>query len=223
LSGSLFYDEIISCERCPRLVNYRESVKENTSKTPNYWKKPVPGFGDLSAKILIIGLAPSAQGGNRTGRVFTGDRSGEFLFRGLYAAGLSNRPVSEGPGDGLELTGAYITAVVKCAPPDNMPTNDESITCTSAFLLHEIKTISPRVIITLGGFAFKWTASTLERMGYRVLAGKFSHGAVFKITSSMEVICSFHPSPQNTNTGRLTEKMFIDVLESAKKFALQGS
>ncbi|MGC8661108.1 MAG: uracil-DNA glycosylase [Nitrososphaeria archaeon] len=223
MSDSLIYDEIISCRRCPRLVNYRESVKENTSKTANYWKKPVPGFGDLSSKIMIVGLAPSAQGGNRTGRVFTGDRSGEFLFRSLYASGLSNRPTSEGPGDGLKLTGVYITAVVKCAPPDNMPTNDEALTCSSTFLLREIKMISPRVIIVLGGFAFKWTINTLAKMGYQVPRGKFSHGIVFKIDRDMEVICSFHPSPQNTNTKRLTERMFLDVLENAKKFVMQGN
>ncbi|MEM0123299.1 MAG: uracil-DNA glycosylase [Conexivisphaerales archaeon] len=221
MSDSLLYDEIISCRKCPRLVNYRESVKENISKTANYWKKPVPGFGDLNSKILIVGLAPSAQGGNRTGRVFTGDKSGAFLFKSLYAAGLSNRPVSEGPGDGLELTGVYITAVVKCAPPNNMPTDDESLRCSSLFLMREIKMIEPRTIIVLGGFAFKWTMITLDKMGYNAPRGKFAHGTILKISKSMEVICSFHPSPQNTNTRRLTEKMFLNVLENAKKFALQ--
>ncbi len=222
LSDSLLYDEIIACRRCPRLVKYRESVKENASKTQNYWKRPVPGFGDLNSKIMIVGLAPSAQGGNRTGRVFTGDRSGEFLFRALYDAGLSNRPISEGPGDELKLNGVYITAAVKCAPPDNMPTSDESFTCTSTFLQREIQIIEPKIIIVLGGFAFKWTVKTLSRMGYQAPKGKFSHGTIFQICNDMKIICSFHPSPQNTNTKRLTEKKFLDVLEMAKKFVAQN-
>ncbi len=219
LSESLLYDEIITCRRCPRLVNYRESVRENPTKAKNYWKKPVPGFGDTDSKIMIVGLAPSAQGGNRTGRVFTGDRSGEFLFKALYAAGLSNKPKSESRDDGLKLRGVYITAVVKCAPPDNMPTNEESYTCASTFLQREIETINPRVIVVLGGFAYKWTIKTLKWLGYQVPNGKFTHGATFKISENLKIICSFHPSPQNTNTKRLTEEKFLDILNMAKKCA----
>ena len=216
LSDSLFYNEIISCKMCPRLVNYRESVKENHSKTINYWKKPVPGFGDINSKLMIIGLAPSAQGGNRTGRVFTGDRSGDFLFRALYDAGMSNQAESKGQDDGLKLKGAYITAVVKCAPPNNLPTYDETIKCSSTFLIREIKAIKPKVIIALGGFAFKWTMFTLKEMGYDVPRTKFSHGAIYRIDPNLVIICSFHPSPQNTNTKRLTENMFLDILKTAK-------
>jgi len=218
LSESLLYDGIITCRRCPRLVNYRESVKENP-KTKNYWKKPVPGFGDINSKIILVGLAPSAQGGNRTGRMFTGDKSGEFLFRALYDAGLSNKPKSEGLGDGLELKDVYITAVVKCAPPKNIPTSEESYTCAYTFLRREIEMIKPKVIVTLGGFAYKWTIKTLKWLGYQVPNGKFMHGAVYKVSDDLKIICSFHPSPQNTNTKRLTQEKFLYVLNMAKKYA----
>jgi len=167
LSESLLYDDVVTCRACPRLVAYRESVKERGGP---YWKRPVPGFGNPRAGLMIIGLAPSAQGGNRTGRIFTGDKSGDFLFKVLYSVGISNSPVSKGPGDGLKVDGAYITAVVKCAPPDNMPSVEEAERCASRFLIREIDMVKPKAIVVLGGFAYKWTIWALNKLGHRIKA-----------------------------------------------------
>jgi len=217
LAESIFYDEIISCKACPRLVKYRESVPEVKEALNGYWKKPVPGFGNPRSKIMIIGLAPSAQGGNRTGRVFTGDRSGDFLFEALYRAGYSNKPFSLNTNDGLKVDHAYITAVVKCAPPDNKPTSEEAKTCSEKFLKREIEMINPRVIVVLGSFAYIWTLKTLESLGKKPdKAQKFSHGCKVK-ADSLTIICSYHPSPQNTFTKKLTMEMLVKILEEAKK------
>jgi len=215
LSESIFYDEITSCRACPRLVNYRESVPETKDALDGYWKKPVPGFGNPKSKIMIIGLAPSAQGGNRTGRVFTGDRSGDFLFEALYKAGYSNKPVSINRKDGLEVKEAYITAVVKCAPPENKPTSEEAKTCSERFLKSEIQFIKPKVIVVLGSFAYNWTLKVLESLGEKAEnIKKFSHGCNTK-AGSVTVICSYHPSPQNTFTKKLTMEMLIQILKEA--------
>ena len=147
MSESLFYDEIVSCRACPRLVKYRESVKEIKETIGGYWKKPVPGFGNPKSKVMIIGLAPSAHGGNRTGRVFTGDKSGDFLFEALYRAGYSNKPTSVSKYDGLEVNGAYITAIVKCAPPENKPTKEEAETFLKNILLRKLNEVKQTAIV----------------------------------------------------------------------------
>lgn len=216
MSESLFYDEVISCRACPRLVAYRESVKE---KGGSYWKRPVPGLGNPDSGLMIVGLAPSAQGGNRTGRIFTGDKSGDFLFKVLYSVGISNSPVSRGPGDGLRVDGAYITAVVKCAPPKNAPTREEAETCASRFLIREIERVRPRAIVVLGGFAYRWTIWALRRLGHTVKAEKFRHGLVVETDRGVKIFCSYHPSPQNTNTGKLNERMMADVMKMALREA----
>ncbi|MDP8022932.1 MAG: uracil-DNA glycosylase [Nitrososphaeria archaeon] len=215
MSESIFYDEIISCRACPRLVKYRESVPEIKEAPEGYWKKPVPGFGNPRSKIMIIGLAPSAQGGNRTGRVFTGDRSGDFLFEALYRAGYSNKPTSINRKDGLEVNEAYITAVVKCAPPENKPITEEARTCSEKFLKREIQYINPKVIVVLGSFAYYWTLKVLDSLGEKPEdAKKFSHGCNVK-AGPVTVICSYHPSPQNTFTKKLTMEMLVKILKEA--------
>ncbi len=215
LSESIFYDEIVSCKACPRLVKYRESVPEIKEALDGYWKKPVPGFGNSKSKIMIVGLAPSAQGGNRTGRVFTGDKSGDFLFEALYKAGYSNKPTSIHRKDGLQVNKAYITAVVKCAPPENKPTAEEAKNCSERFLKKEIQYIKPKVIVVLGSFAYKWTLKVLNSLGEKVKdAKKFSHGCKVK-TDSITIICSYHPSPQNTFTKKLTMEMLVQIFKDA--------
>ncbi|MGC9208338.1 MAG: uracil-DNA glycosylase [Nitrososphaeria archaeon] len=222
MSESLFFDEIAACNACPRLVKYRESVKEKKGSEGRYWKRPVPGFGNPKSGIMIIGLAPSAHGGNRTGRVFTGDKSGDFLFEALYRAGYSNIPVSRFPGDGLQVNGAYITAVVKCAPPENKPTREEAETCMRRFLIREIAEIKPRVIIVLGAFAYEWSLKALEVLGMKAEKRRFSHGCETG-ASGIKIICSYHPSPQNTFTKKLSMEMLVKVLERAKREAQSES
>ncbi len=215
MSESLFYDEIVSCRACPRLVKYRESVKEIKETIGGYWKKPVPGFGNPKSKVMIIGLAPSAHGGNRTGRVFTGDKSGDFLFEALYRAGYSNKPTSVSKYDGLEVNGAYITAIVKCAPPENKPTKEEAETCVKRFLIRELNEVKPKVIVVLGSFAYEWTLKALKLIGYKIeKPPKFSHGNEVKV-GDVCILCSYHPSPQNTFTKRLTMQMAVEIFRKA--------
>ena len=212
---------IINCTRCPRLVKFRQEVAERKRKEFqdwNYWGKPLPGFGSENAKLLILGLAPAAHGGNRTGRVFTGDPSARFLFQHLYAAGLANHPYSESLEDGLELKDTYISAAVKCVPPENRPTWMERSNC-SGYLAEELRLQgSLRVVLVLGGFAFeaykKFLADVLK---VDTTALKFRHGAVYKLRRGLPSLhASYHPSPHNTNTGRLTSEMFREVLDSIK-------
>ena len=182
-----------------------------------YWGSPVPSMGDPEARLLIVGLAPAAHGGNRTGRVFTGDRSGDWVFRALYRAGFANQPVSTHRGDGLKLIDCYINAVIHCAPPDNKPLPDEIQNCRP-YLLAELKLLNRvRVIVALGRLAFDTVLASVETDGRRRSPRpKFAHGAEVDLRSDLKLIASFHPSQQNTFTGRLTEPMFDHVFERAR-------
>jgi uracil-DNA glycosylase len=198
-------------------VQYREEVARKKRKEFSdweYWGRPVPGFGDPNASLLIVGLAPAAHGGNRTGRVFTGDRSGDFLYKALYKTGFANQPTSRGKDDGLTLKGAYVTAAVKCAPPDNMPTRDETLNC-STYLANEIDSLRRlKSILCLGQFAFNAVMKTVrDKYSLEQSSPRFAHGKVLRFGKGIPVIqCSYHPSPRNTQTGKLTEKMLLSVL-----------
>jgi uracil-DNA glycosylase family 4 len=216
-------DKIISCRKCPRLVRYREEVartKRRAYRNWTYWGAPVAGFGDPAAKLLIIGLAPAAHGANRTGRVFTGDRSGEFLYKHLYRAGFANQPTSEGPGDGLKLWNAYISATVRCVPPANKPLPSEIHNC-KRYLLGELDILRPRAVLALGRIAFDSYLKILVERGEIPSRGKFdfAHGAEFALPDGLpRLFASYHPSQQNTQTGRLTPRMFLRVLRQISRF-----
>jgi len=206
--------EIVSCRRCPRLVEWREKVareKRAAYSGENYWGRPVPGFGDPGARIVILGLAPAAHGANRTGRVFTGDRSGNFLFAALHRAGLANRPVSRHREDGLRLSGAWISAAVRCAPPQNRPTPAERDACLP-YAARELELLDAGVVICLGAFA--WGAA-LRVYGVRPKP-KFAHGAEVAAGTAILLGC-YHPSQQNTFTGVLTPEMLDTVLLRARE------
>jgi uracil-DNA glycosylase family 4 len=212
--------EIVACRRCPRLVEWRERVareKVARFRDEGYWGRPVPGFGDPDARILILGLAPAAHGGNRTGRVFTGDASGDFLWPALHRAGLADRAVSRRADDGLTLTDAYIAAAVRCAPPANKPTILERDTC-APFLLREMALLSSvRVILALGAFGWDAGLRALAALGHRPVSGakpRFGHGAEARLGPYV-LLGSYHPSQQNTFTGRLTPAMFDSVIARA--------
>jgi uracil-DNA glycosylase family 4 len=215
--------EIVECRACPRLVAWRETVareKRASFRDETYWGRPVPGFGDPAAGVLLLGLAPAAHGGNRTGRVFTGDRSGDWLFAALHRAGFANQPRSKRLGDGLELYGAYIAAAVRCAPPDNKPTPDERDRCLP-FLAREIDALrSLRVVVVLGSFAYEALWKLLAARG-DVLPRprpRFAHGLEVA-TEHLMILGCYHPSQQNTFTGRLTEPMLDAVLDRARTLA----
>ncbi|HZY95378.1 MAG TPA: uracil-DNA glycosylase [Candidatus Bathyarchaeia archaeon] len=214
--------EIVGCRLCSRLVRYRERIardKRTTFLDWNYWGRPVPGFGDPRAWLLIVGLAPAAHGGNRTGRVFTGDRSGDFLFQCLYNAGFSNQPLSINRGDGLRLSGAYITAAVKCAPPENRPLPEEMMQC-SRHLTKEIRALSGvRAILCLGQFALRAVTKLIVPVNLADLRSiKFAHGAEVNLGGpNPRIFCSYHPSPRNTQTGRLTEGMMVSLLRKIRR------
>ena len=211
-------DEVVACRACPRLVAWREQVaaeKRAAYRDENYWGRPVPGFGDPAARILVVGLAPGAHGANRTGRMFTGDRSGDFLYGSLHRAGLASQPSSTGPGDGLKLVDVFITSPVKCVPPANKPTARERATC-QPFFRREVAALSKvRVVLALGS------------IGYQAVAGEFdlqprpafAHGLEADLPEGRTVLCSYHVSQQNTFTGRLTEAMFDAVLARALALA----
>lgn len=205
--------EISSCRQCARLVAWREEVarvKRKAYRAETYWGRPVPGFGDAKAKLVIVGLAPGAHGANRTGRVFTGDASGDFLYAGLFRAGLASQPSSHSRDDGLTLHNAYITCPVRCVPPDNLPTPSEITTCRP-FFSKELGLLKPRVVLALGHLA--WRACLLE-CGYVTTAG-FTHGAVLKHPErDLWLVGCYHVSQQNTQTGRLTARMFDQVLKT---------
>jgi uracil-DNA glycosylase family 4 len=208
-------DEIVQCARCPRLREYALAIartRRRAYRQQEYWGLPVPSFGDPSARLLIIGLAPGAHGANRTGRMFTGDRSGDFLYRALYDAGFANQPTSQHRDDGLLLRDAYIAAPVHCAPPDNKPTPAEVRTC-SAYLCREMELLTRvRVVVVLGRIAL---ASYLALRGLRKSAYPFAHGALYPGEPSL--LCSFHPSRQNTQTGRLTQQMLTAIFLRARQ------
>ena len=210
--------EIIECRECPRLVEWREKVaieKRASFRNEDYWGKPVPSFGDPNARLLIIGLAPAAHGANRTGRMFTGDRSGDFLFAALHRAGYASQPEAISNNDGMELSDAYITAPVRCAPPQNKPTLEEKRNC-SDYLTRELRYLkSIKVILALG--AIGYTAISKE-LGINPRP-KFSHGLEVQLEAGEVILCSYHVSQQNTFTGRLTNEMFDEVLARAKEIS----
>ncbi len=209
--------EITRCRKCPRLVRYREAVareKRAAFRDWNYWGKPVPGFGDPHAQLLILGLAPAAHGANRTGRMFTGDRSGDFLYQALYRTGFANQPTSEHRGDGLELRNAYIGAAIRCAPPDNKPLPEELANCRP-YLERELGLLRPRAILALGSIAMRTYLGYLKESGAisSLAAFPFRHAANYHLGESLpRLFASYHPSQQNTFTGKLTEEMLEDVL-----------
>lgn len=217
--------EIVRCRRCPRLVAWRERVareKRAAFADWDYWGRPVPGFGDARCWLLIVGLAPAAHGANRTGRMFTGDRSGDFLYAALHRAGLASQPDSSGRDDGLTLRGVFITAALRCAPPANRPSPEERDNCR-AYLETELDILEGvRVILALGGYAYAQVLRILRDRGYRVPAPapKFGHGRVVALGSAgLAVITSYHPSQQNTFTGKLTPAMLDAVLARARGLA----
>ncbi len=217
-------EQVIECRRCPRLVSWREEVsakKRAAYSEEEYWGRGVPAFGDPEPRVLIVGLAPAAHGANRTGRMFTGDRSGDWLFRGLHRAGFANQPESVDVDDGLRLRDAYITATVRCAPPDNKPTPAERESC-GPFLELELETLTRlRVIVCLGGFAFNQLLRTLVASGVEVPRPRprFGHGVEVACANAPVVLGSFHPSQQNTFTGRLTRPMFDAIWARARELA----
>jgi uracil-DNA glycosylase len=216
-------DEITTCTRCPRLVEWRERSAAEPPRRyrgERYWARPLPGFGDPKAGIAVVGLAPAAHGGNRTGRVFTGDRSGDWLYAALHRAGLANQPQSVSIDDGLRLRGAYVTAVNRCPPPQNRPTTEERDNCLP-YLVRELRLLrSARVIVALGSYAWTGSLLALTELGAEVPRPrpKFGHGAEGRIGEWSLVGC-FHPSQQNTFTGRLTESMLDSVFARAKELA----
>ncbi|GAB6946793.1 uracil-DNA glycosylase [Vulcanisaeta sp. JCM 16161] len=209
-----FVGRLIRCRACPRLVSYRESVKPLPRFiNDEYWRKPVPPWGDLgNARIMIVGLAPAAHGGNRTGRMFTGDSSAQFLFKALYEAGLSNKPYSISRNDGVTVRCVYITSVVKCAPPNNRPSNEEIRTCVNNWFKYELMYVRPRSIIALGHIAF---------LGIKLVLGiraDFKHGDYIDF-NGIRIFMSYHPSPRNTNTGRLRIEDLVRILRMAMEYA----
>jgi uracil-DNA glycosylase len=209
------HNTVIACRLCPRLTKYIENIGQTKVKrycNENYWSKPVPGYGDSNASIIIIGLAPAAHGGNRTGRVFTGDSSGDWLAKGLYETGFASKPTSISKNDGYELKSVYVTAAVKCAPPKNIPSATEIINCSS-YLKTELALLesSTKIIITLGKLAFD---SYCKIYGLNKL--KFGHKKIYNLNSGKILISSYHPSRRNTNTGTLTWDMWISIFNTAK-------
>ena len=213
--------EVINCRRCPRLVRWREAAATNPPRRyvgQEYWAKPLPGFGDPAARVLIVGLAPAAHGGNRTGRMFTGDRSGDWLYGALYDAGFANQAASEHRGDGLQLKDCYITAAVHCAPPANKPSLLEFHRCR-AFLVQDLKLFTrAQVVIVLGKIAFDSFLAAYQKNGGVIPKPrpKFGHGANSTLQNGLRLICSYHPSQQNTFTGKLTKAMFQSIFDTAR-------
>jgi uracil-DNA glycosylase family 4 len=207
--------EIIACRKCPRLVEWREEVartKRRAYRDWDYWGKPVPGFGDPKARVMIVGLAPGAHGSNRTGRMFTGDASGNFLFDALYRAGFASQPVATTRDDDLTLSDLFITAVARCVPPGNKPSRLELENC-QPYLERELEMIQPQVLVPLGRIAFE----RLRRI-YSIPASAldFAHGAIYRMENGPWLVCSYHPSQQNTQTGRLTREMFDQIWAKVK-------
>ena len=218
--------EIVSCRKCPRLVAWREEVarvKRASFAGETYWGRPIPGFGDPAASVAVLGLAPAAHGGNRTGRIFTGDRSGDWLFAALHRAGYANQPISVSRDDGLRLSDCWVLAAVRCAPPDNKPTPAERDTCLP-YAVRELELLgSARVIVCLGGFAWDAALRILAALGHERLRPRpaFGHGAEV-VSGPYTLLGCFHPSQQNTFTGRLTEDMLDTILARARELSSAG-
>ncbi|MCL7398032.1 MAG: uracil-DNA glycosylase [Thaumarchaeota archaeon] len=222
---------IISCKKCSRLVHHRLYVAENRPKrylNEEYWAKPIPGFGDPNARLLVVGLAPAAHGGNRTGRMFTGDYSAETLMKALHSVGYASQPYSINRNDGLRLEDVYLTAIVRCVPPKNMPSREEIENC-SAYLKDEFFLLkNVRVMVALGMIAFNTCVKILSELGVSIPrpAPKFLHGAVYRFEGELFgrtaplLIASYHPSRQNTQTGRLTQSMLNDIFKKARRMTL---
>ncbi|HEX4438433.1 MAG TPA: uracil-DNA glycosylase [Thermoanaerobaculia bacterium] len=211
--------DVVACRRCPRLNRWREEAALHPPRRfagQVYWARPVPAFGDPLGRIVIVGLAPAAHGGNRTGRIFTGDESGKFLFAALHAVGLANQPESIAPGDGLELTGAFITATARCAPPGNKPLPSELHNCREYIRRELALAARPRVLVALGGIAFASCLGILAEEGAPIPSPRprFEHGARYAIGGDV-LLATYHPSQQNTFTGKLTQPMLRAVLRSA--------
>ena len=219
--------DIANCFRCPRLVTHREEigrVKRRAYLDQEYWSRPVPGFGDPQARLLIVGLAPGAHGANRTGRMFTGDRSGEFLYRALWETGFANQSGSISRDDGLQLSDAYISSPVRCVPPDNKPTTDEILACRS-YLVRELALLkNVQVVVALGGIGLNAYLSVLQDAGQFTSrsAFKFAHGVTYSPSPlGPKVLASYHPSQQNTSTKRLTATMLREIFAQARKMIEQ--
>jgi uracil-DNA glycosylase family 4 len=216
-------DEIVACRKCPRLVVYREKVareKRRAFRDWNYWGKPVPGFGDSGAELLILGLAPAAHGANRTGRLFTGDRSGDFLYAALHKAGFANQPTSVRNGDGLRLSNVYIAATVRCAPPKNKPLPSEIENC-QGYLIRELEILRPKAVLALGRIAWDAYLQILKERGWIAsrAAFRFAHGAEEDLPGEGgRLFGVYHPSQQNTQTGRVTPAMYHQVLRRVRRF-----
>ncbi|MDE3118435.1 MAG: uracil-DNA glycosylase [Nitrospirota bacterium] len=214
-------EQIVACRRCPRLVPYREAVaqaKRRQFRDWTYWGRPIPGFGDARARLFVVGLAPAAHGGNRTGRVFTGDRSGDWLYDALHRFGFANQPESLHKGDGLALSDCYIAAAVRCAPPGNKPTPEEFDACRP-YLLEELRLLTRlRVVVALGKIAFDQYLKACRELGNRLPspAPRFGHGVRYALPWGVTLIGSYHPSQQNTFTGKLTRPMFHSVFKQAR-------
>jgi uracil-DNA glycosylase family 4 len=225
MAGSLedLNRRIVACRRCPRLVEYRERVareKRRAYRDQDYWGRPVPSWGDPAARVLLVGLAPGAHGSNRTGRMFTGDGSGDFLTPALHRTGYANQPQSRSRSDGLELRGIYVLAIVHCAPPENRPTREEILHCRPFLQEHLRRLTHLRVLVALGKLAFDGLLAALEAEGEQIGRPRpaFSHGAQTSI-GPYTVLASYHPSLQNTQTGRLTPPMLDRVLRRARRLA----
>ncbi len=216
--------EVIACTRCPRLVTYREQVareKRRAYKDCEYWGKPVPGFGDPNARVLVLGLAPGAHGSNRTGRPFTGDASGNFMYPVLHETGFANQPCATDRNDGLLLTDLYITAAARCAPPDNKPLPQELANC-APYLDREFQGLTKlKVVVALGRIAFDAYLTHLKQLGIieRRRIYLFQHGGQYKIPDGRMLLASYHPSNQNTQTGKLTREMFVGIFKEARRLA----
>ena len=220
---SILNEEIVACRKCPRLVEYREKVareKRRAFREWNYWGRPIPGFGDSQAELLILGLAPAAHGANRTGRVFTGDHSGDFLYAALHKAGFANQASSVRRDDGLRLKNAYIAATIRCAPPANKPLPSEITNCRN-YLVRELETLQPRAVLALGRIAWDAYLEILKQRGLIVsrAAYAFTHGAETELPGvGARLFGVYHPSQQNTQTGRVTPAMYEQVLRRIKSF-----
>src|SRR5512135_1903924 len=220
----ILHQEVISCRRCERLTDYREAIgreKRRAYLDWEYWAKPVPGFGDPQARVLILGLAPGAHGSNRTGRPFTGDASGKFMYPVLHNTGFASQPNADRRDDGLRLIDAYITAAVRCAPPDNKPTPGEIAAC-APYLDRELLALkNVKVVVALGRIGFEAYLNFVKRQGQPISRKDhlFGHAAEYTMPNRIILLASYHPSNQNTATGKLTEKMFTDIFKRARKLA----